>query len=133
MNLGVLAPRSYIYVVKSMLLVINIHPVDNATGCGRNLSQWSVHTRSTLLSVSLGLCGELCASFWNLFRHFVTTDGRSRGSSVSVVSEYELDDRAIGVRSSAGAKDFSSNLCIQTVYEAHPASCTVGTGVLSLR
>jgi hypothetical protein len=38
MNLGVLAPRSFIYIVKSMLLVINIHPVDNATGCGRRLS-----------------------------------------------------------------------------------------------
>jgi hypothetical protein len=27
------------------------------------------------------------------------------------VSDYGLDDRAIGVRSPAGAKDFSSNLC----------------------
>jgi hypothetical protein len=30
---------------------------------------------------------------------------------VSIVSDYGLDDRAIGVRSPAGAKDFSSNLC----------------------
>jgi hypothetical protein len=29
------------------------------------------------------------------------------------VSDYGLDDRAIGVRSLAGAKDFSSNLCDQ--------------------
>jgi hypothetical protein len=28
-------------------------------------------------------------------------------SSASIVSDYGLDDRAIGVRSSAGAKDFS--------------------------
>jgi len=28
------------------------------------------------------------------------------GSSVSIVSDYGLDDRAIGVRSPAGAKDF---------------------------
>jgi hypothetical protein len=35
---------------------------------------------------------------------------RSRGSSVSIVSDYGLDDRAIQVRSPAGAKDFSSNL-----------------------
>jgi hypothetical protein len=33
------------------------------------------------------------------------------------MSDYGLDDRAIGVRSPAGAKDF-----------AHPASCPMGTG-----
>jgi hypothetical protein len=37
----------------------------------------------------------------------------SRGSSVSIVSGYGLNDRAIEVRSPAGA---------------HPASCTMGTG-----
>jgi hypothetical protein len=51
----------------------------------------------------------------------------SRVSSVSIVSDYGLDDRAIGVRSPAGAKDFSSNLCVQTDSGAHSASCTVGT------
>jgi hypothetical protein len=30
------------------------------------------------------------------------------------VSDYGLDDRAIGVRSPAGAKDFSFSLCVQT-------------------
>jgi hypothetical protein len=50
------------------------------------------------------------------------------GSSGSIVSDYGLDDRAIGVRSPAGAKDFSSSLCVQTGSGAHPASCTVGTG-----
>jgi hypothetical protein len=35
-------------------------------------------------------------------------------SSVSVVSDYGLDNRAIGVRSLAGAKDFASSLCVQT-------------------
>jgi hypothetical protein len=44
------------------------------------------------------------------------------------VSDYGLDDRAIRVRSPAGAKDFSSILCVQTVSAAHPASCTMGTG-----
>jgi hypothetical protein len=44
------------------------------------------------------------------------------------VSDYELDDQAIGVRSPAGAKDFSSSLCVQTGSGAHPASCTMGTG-----
>jgi hypothetical protein len=38
------------------------------------------------------------------------------------------DNREIGVRSPAGAKDFSSILCVQTGSGAHPASCTVGTG-----
>jgi hypothetical protein len=54
--------------------------------------------------------------------------GRSRGSSVSIVSDYGLDDRAIGVRSLAGAEDFSSILCVQTGSEAHPASCRMGKG-----
>jgi hypothetical protein len=44
------------------------------------------------------------------------------------VSDYGLDDRAIGVRSPAGAKDFSSSLCVQTGSGAHPASCPKGTG-----
>jgi hypothetical protein len=53
---------------------------------------------------------------------------RSRVSSGSIVSDYGLDDRTIGVRSPAGAKDFSSSLCVQTGSGAHPHSCTVGTG-----
>jgi hypothetical protein len=44
------------------------------------------------------------------------------------VSDYGLDDRAIGVSSQAGARDFSSSLCVQTGSGAHPASCTMGTG-----
>jgi hypothetical protein len=52
----------------------------------------------------------------------------SRGSSGSIVSDYGLDDRAIEVRSPAGAKDISSNLCVQTGSGAHPASYTMGTG-----
>jgi hypothetical protein len=44
------------------------------------------------------------------------------------VSDYGLDVRAIGVRSPAGAEDFSSNLCVQTGSGAHPAYCTMSTG-----
>jgi hypothetical protein len=44
------------------------------------------------------------------------------------VSDYGLDDRASGVRCPAGAKDFSSSLCVQTGSVARPASCTMGTG-----
>jgi hypothetical protein len=50
------------------------------------------------------------------------------GSSVSIVSDYGLDDRLIGFRSPAGAKVYSSNLCVQTGSGAHPASCTMGNG-----
>jgi hypothetical protein len=55
-------------------------------------------------------------------------DARSRVSSGSIVSDYGLDDRAIGVRSPAVEKDFSSILCVQTDSGVHPASCTMGTG-----
>jgi hypothetical protein len=44
------------------------------------------------------------------------------GSSGSIVSGYGLDDRAIGVRSPAGAKDFSYSLFVQTGSGVHPAS-----------
>jgi hypothetical protein len=37
-------------------------------------------------------------------------------------------DRAIGIRFTAGAKDFSSSPCVQTGSGAHPDSCTMGTG-----
>jgi hypothetical protein len=52
----------------------------------------------------------------------------SRGSSVSIVSDYGLDDRAVEIRSPVEAKDFSSSLCVQTGSGAHPASCPMGTG-----
>jgi hypothetical protein len=52
----------------------------------------------------------------------------SRGSSVSIVSGYGLDDRAIEVRSPAESKDLSSSLCVQTGSGAYPASCPMGTG-----
>jgi hypothetical protein len=51
-----------------------------------------------------------------------------RVSSGSIVSDYGLDDRVIGVRSPAEAEVFSSSLCVQTGSGAHPASCTMGTG-----
>jgi hypothetical protein len=54
-----------------------------------------------------------------------------RGSSGSIVSRYWLEDRAIDVRSPTEAKDFSSSLFVQTGSGAHPASCTMGTGVPS--
>jgi hypothetical protein len=58
-------------------------------------------------------------------------DDYCRVSSGSIVSDYGLDDRAIGVRSPAGAEDFSSSLCVQTGSGAHPSSCPMVPGVLS--
>jgi hypothetical protein len=52
------------------------------------------------------------------------------GSSVSTVSVYGPDDRAIDLRSPAEAKDFSHSLYVQTGSGAHPASCTISTGGL---
>jgi hypothetical protein len=51
----------------------------------------------------------------------------SRASSGSTASDYGLDDRAIGVRSPAEAKDFFPIASAQTGSGAHPASCTMGT------
>jgi hypothetical protein len=44
---------------------------------------------------------------------------------------YGLDDRENQIRSPADAMNFSSSLCAQTGYGTQPASCTMGTGVLS--
>jgi hypothetical protein len=54
--------------------------------------------------------------------------GGSWDSSVGVVSNYGLDDRDVQFRSPAGAKDFSSSLCVQIGSDAHSASCTMGIG-----
>jgi hypothetical protein len=67
-----------------------------------------------------------CCNLW-----YYSGIRRSRVSSGSTVSDYGLDDRAIGVRSPAGAKDFSSILCVQTGSGTHPASCKWVPGVLS--
>jgi hypothetical protein len=50
------------------------------------------------------------------------------GSSVSIVSGYGLDERAIKVRSQAVAKDFCSSLCVQTVSGAHLTPFRMCTG-----
>jgi hypothetical protein len=66
--------------------------------------------------------------WYGLFEYKRCVSNGSRGSSVSIVSGYALDDRAFEVRSPAWTKDFSSSLCVQTGSGAHPASCTMGTG-----
>jgi hypothetical protein len=57
-----------------------------------------------------------------------TKINRRRGSSVSTVFDYRLDDWG---STPAETKDFSSSLCVQTSSEAHPASYPMGTEVLS--
>jgi hypothetical protein len=59
---------------------------------------------------------------------YIQDEYESRGSSDSIVSDDGLDDRAIAVRSSTGAEDFSSSPCVQTGSGAHPASYPMGTG-----
>jgi hypothetical protein len=59
----------------------------------------------------------------------IRQDG-SRSSSGSIVCDYGLDDRAIGVRSPAKAAVSSSDLCVHTDSGAHPASYPMGTGSL---
>jgi hypothetical protein len=64
----------------------------------------------------------VCHSFW-----FAYSEYQELGSSVSIVSDYGLDNQAIEVRSLAETKGFSSSLCAQTDSGTHPASCPVGT------
>jgi hypothetical protein len=45
-----------------------------------------------------------------------------------MMSGYGLDNRAIEVRSPAGADNFSSSLCVQTGSGSHSAFWTMGTG-----
>jgi hypothetical protein len=90
------------------------------------------------VTLSSSLCRKTSRDVWSpcrlrLFFLSIMIDRRSRNSSGSIVSDYGLDDRAIGVRSPAGVKDFSSSPCFQTGSGAHPASCTMGTGVKSGR
>jgi hypothetical protein len=64
----------------------------------------------------------------SLMMYVLSLKSRSRVSSGSIVSDYGLDDRAIGVLFPAGAKDFSCSLCVQTGSGPHSDSCPMGTG-----
>jgi hypothetical protein len=74
------------------------------------------------------MCDDVSASIkeGDLRIYLLITIHIERGSSVSIVSGYGLDDRVIEVRSRQRRKDFSSRLCVQTGSGAHPASCTMG-------
>jgi hypothetical protein len=70
----------------------------------------------------------LCSSPEDINLNKLLLENEEPGSSGSIVSDYGLDDRAIGVRFPAEANNFSSSLCVQTGSGAHPASCTMSTG-----
>jgi hypothetical protein len=63
---------------------------------------------------------------WNIFS-FLIIYFKIRRAGVAQSVQCLITDWAIWVRSPVETKDFSSNLCVQTGSEAHPASCTMGT------
>jgi hypothetical protein len=80
--------------------------------CLHQLSNVSHLTRDNTVQYPRRLLFTLAAvRTWNLadspmfILHFVMEEGRGPGSSVSILSGYEVDDRAIEVRSPAEAKD----------------------------
>jgi hypothetical protein len=75
------------------------------------------------LCVCVSICKEMIFSWWYFRKMFVSIG--SRGSSVSIVSDYELDDR--GSTPDRG-REFFFCPCVQTGSRAHPASCPMGTG-----
>jgi hypothetical protein len=92
----------------------------------RRILGWFVNNElEGILKEKAGVCFIQVFSLQEMGK--TITNLRSWVSSGSIVSGYGLDDRAIGVRSPAGAKDFSSILCVQTGSGAHPASSSMGT------
>jgi hypothetical protein len=59
--------------------------------------------------------------------HDYTFEHGYRGTSIIIVSDYGLDNRAIGVRFPGEAEVISSSLCVQTGSGAHPTSYPLGT------
>jgi hypothetical protein len=100
------------------------------TELSRNTTKAQMETYRKLKENTSSLLQELIPTVPNTVYLIIPGlfNDRSRGSSVGIVSDYELDNRAIEVRSPTGAEDFSSSPCLQTGSGAHPASCTMSTG-----
>jgi hypothetical protein len=96
------------------------------TDCGGSTHLWNI---ICTLSLSQGFHWTSLNRNENYTINLVEDDScRSRGSSVSIVSGYGLDDREIGVRSSGETEDFFPwSLCPDRSV-ANPNSCTMGTG-----
>jgi hypothetical protein len=111
------------FLSSDFVSVPSLKPVFTFTPHKCSVLHLHIIQRINLLHILLLHVGNMKAVYKNCITRI-----RSRVSSGSIVSDYWLDDRAIGVRSPAGAKDFSSSLCVQTGSGAHPASYTMGTG-----
>jgi hypothetical protein len=119
----------YLLLVASLYVLYFIMEVSTAVNLTRNIVKFICCVRSSLkccvqwenryllvLQSSQFACFHQGKINGILRPHFILVliiQG-SRVSSGSIVSDYGLDDGAIGVRSPAGAKDISSSLCVQT-------------------
>jgi hypothetical protein len=78
-----------------------------------------------LLRVILVSLVSSISSVLHIFTHVAS------GRSVSIMPGYGLDAGPSRFDPRQRRKDFSCSLCVQTGFEAHPASyCTIGTGGL---
>jgi hypothetical protein len=100
----------------------NFHPLRSKYCCQYH----NVYVqRSTCITIGIW---DWRFNFFFLVLCVYTECARSRGSSVSIVPDYGMDDWAIMVRSPVEAEDFSSGVCVETNCRAHPASYPMGTG-----
>jgi hypothetical protein len=93
----------------------------------KNNKKWHCFLAFVIYHPGIPILQSTCIGLQRIRLSYRTA--KSRGSSVSIVSVYGLNDRAIEVRSRQRQADFSSNLYVQTGSGAHPASCPMGTGV----
>jgi hypothetical protein len=85
--------------------------------CGVNVSTLDTATTTFVISGPDSIICVHCFDRHKAVEFFQKTNCETNGSLVSsgsIVSDYGLDDKAIGVRSPAGAEGFSSSLCVQT-------------------
>jgi hypothetical protein len=94
---------------------------------GRYTASWPYIRSSLHTSWGMLFIWQLNCNYLQLSNYHWYYDNCEPASSVSIVSDYGLEDRELEVRSLAEAKKTSFSLCVQTSPEAHPASCTMGT------
>jgi hypothetical protein len=94
--------RLYVHVYMESIIgnLIRCHLLISKLALDSSLYSYQYHKYSTCHSTVCNIAQQLI--LFNVYG----TRYRSQGSSVSIVSDYGLDDRAIGVRSPAEANDF---------------------------